>query len=53
MKPSCDDKDFFTLTANEQAQILEILLEFIDQYIAGDIDIDQLMELIENFEIPF
>lgn len=53
MKPSCNDKDFFALTDEEQTRILDILLEFIDQYIVGNIDIDQLMDLIENIEIPF
>jgi len=53
MKPSCNDKDFSTLTDEELTQILDILLEFIGQYIVGNIDIDQLMDLIENIEIPF
>lgn len=53
MKPLCNDEDFRALIDHEQIQILNTILELIVEYFEGNIDLDELIDSIENVEIPF
>lgn len=53
MKSLCDDENFRALTDHEQILILNIILKLIVEYFESIINLDQLIDSIENIEIPF